>query len=299
MSQIAEQSNSLLGFLYEALAKAQGQFPVIEKTRNVTVKTKDGGNYSFDYAPLDEIIDATRPALSANGLSVMQLPKVDNGVVSVTTCLAHSSGGSVEFAMSWPVADSARIQDMGGIVTYLRRYALTGMLGVAADSDDDASGAEGTVTQRARTNGKPPCPKCGNSHFVLEDKAVAGQFFCWKNAEKGKLGCGAKWNPAEEAAVKAEQAAAGPPPRVANLTEAEAANLAEKVANWKADILNVQEHGDIKDARELLAAYRKLPDRDLAKRPIWDAFSKMFVVRSWRFDKTKWTLEPAGEGVAA
>lgn len=123
-----------------ALARAQKAFPAIERTKTVSVKTEKG-NYSFDYAPLDEIIDAVRPALADNGLAVKALVSTSAEFVCVTTKLAHASGQWEKSTCRWP--RPARIQDFGGIVTYLRRYTLCGILNIAAETDDDGNADDG------------------------------------------------------------------------------------------------------------------------------------------------------------
>ena len=46
---------------------------------------------------------------------------------------------------------SGRPQEIGSALTYARRYSLSALIGIAADEDDDATGAE----KAHRTNGKP------------------------------------------------------------------------------------------------------------------------------------------------
>lgn len=129
--------------LYDALAKAQGAFQPIEKNRNVSIAIKDKqtgqsrGSYSFRYADLEEILSKTRPALSANGLSLIQT--INNGVMSCR--LLHSGGGSIVSDVTLPtVRDMGDPKAFGAAITYLRRYLITAILGVAADDDLDESG---------------------------------------------------------------------------------------------------------------------------------------------------------------
>lgn len=151
--------------LYAALAKAQAQFPPIEKSRTVTVRMDNGGTYTFDYAPLDAIIDATRPVLQAHGLCVSQVVESVVGLVGVRTILAHATGGNVE---GWlPVPDrkakdgATDLQKLGGAITYIRRYAYAAILGVCAETDDDgnhAAGNDRTLTPRAPAQRAAPAP---------------------------------------------------------------------------------------------------------------------------------------------
>jgi hypothetical protein len=127
--------------LAAALAKAQSEFPKIPRDRTVEVATRSGGKYKFAYAPLDTIMDKIRPVLKSNGLAFMQSL---NGE-SLSTTLLHTSG---EWLASDPmpvrVADSGP-QAFGSAITYARRYALTAILGIVTEDDDDGNAAEGNA----------------------------------------------------------------------------------------------------------------------------------------------------------
>ena len=132
------QSESI-GQIASALAKAQGAFKPIVKNRTVSVNLKDGkGKYTFTYATLDSVIEATREALSANG--ICNTAMISDGLIVVK--LYHASGEW--FAASVPVPPvSAGWQAFGSAITYARRYLLTPLLGVASEEDDDGNAAEG------------------------------------------------------------------------------------------------------------------------------------------------------------
>jgi hypothetical protein len=118
--------------LATALAKAQGAI-------KPAIKDRSNDHFGSSYATLASVWDACRAPLSENGLSVAQLPSMDNSVVVVTTILMHTSGQWMGSKLSTLVArpDS---QGVGSAVTYLRRFALAAMVGIAPD-DDDAEGA--------------------------------------------------------------------------------------------------------------------------------------------------------------
>jgi len=126
-----------LGPLAAALAKAQVAFPTVTRDKEVVVKTKTGGSYSFKYAPLDSILNAVRVPLADNGLVVVQL--IDDG--DLVTSLIHESGGILSGRVVLPT--DVDIQGFGSAITYLRRYALQALLGIAAEDDDDGNRAIG------------------------------------------------------------------------------------------------------------------------------------------------------------
>jgi hypothetical protein len=133
-----------LGPLAKSLAAAQAGFPAIKRSRTVTVQKKTGGSYTFTYAPLDEIIDAVRAPLARNGLAVAQT--IDDE--ALVTILLHESGASLTGRTRLP--DVQDVQGLGSAITYLRRYALQAMLGIAAEEDDDGNRASGhTMTVKS------------------------------------------------------------------------------------------------------------------------------------------------------
>lgn len=121
--------------LATALVKFQKDMPTIERSKTVSV----GDKFSFDYAPLDQIVEKATPNLTKYGLAVSQL--VGEGG-SVTTILMHESGQYIgETVTITPTSD--RPQDLGSAITYAKRYSYASILGIVAEDDDDANRAQG------------------------------------------------------------------------------------------------------------------------------------------------------------
>lgn len=119
-----------LGPLAAALAKAQSEFPAIVRDKEV-----DSRAYKFKYADLSAVISAVRPALAKNGLAFAQLLDGDD----LVTMLLHESGAVLSGRVALP--REGTVQQLGSAITYLRRYALQAVLGVAAEEDDDGESA--------------------------------------------------------------------------------------------------------------------------------------------------------------
>lgn len=119
--------------LFAALAKMQGE------VENAT-KGSLNPHFKSKYADLAEVLNTVRPVLSANGLSVIQSPSFDGGICHVTTTLAHSSGGYIHGTMSCVPAKQDG-QGIGAATTYLRRYSLAAVCGVAQEDDDGNTAA--------------------------------------------------------------------------------------------------------------------------------------------------------------
>lgn len=123
------QSNTL-GELAKALTVFQAQVKAV---------TKDGKNPFFhsNYATLDNIIETVRAPLSNNGLSFTQFPTGENELLTI---LLHTSGEYIQSSMKMTPKDSSP-QSLGSALTYARRYALSAVLGIATDEDDDGNAA--------------------------------------------------------------------------------------------------------------------------------------------------------------
>lgn len=141
-----------LDLIAAALAKAQGEFKAIpkNKTGKVAGENKSGRAFSYEYkyAALPDVLDGIRSALAGNGLMVTQPTLIVSNVIVLRTRVIHSSGQWIE--SDYPVCSiTGEHQKMGAAMTYARRYALTSLIGVAADEDVDGNGAEGVRDDHA------------------------------------------------------------------------------------------------------------------------------------------------------
>lgn len=138
------------GEISKALVASWGVIKTPKHNTNVTVKTRTGGTYEFSYTDLDGIFDAIREVYKDNKIAVLQNAHttIEDGTtyVTVETTLLHESG---EWVKSQPlkVAANSNIQEMGGQITYMKRYSLSAMLGLATEKDDDANGSVGNEVQ--------------------------------------------------------------------------------------------------------------------------------------------------------
>lgn len=133
-----------------ALAKAQGEFKPVAKNRAVQIRMKEGGTYRFEYADLEQLISCTRLALSANGLALVQ--RVDKDVL--VTELLHAGGGTLHSSSDLPRMGQDP-KAYGAAISYLRRYAYSALLCLAADDDLDEDGQEGGKPEQRGAEEKP------------------------------------------------------------------------------------------------------------------------------------------------
>ena len=129
----SEQINELAA----ALAKAQSVMPKAKMSGiNSRFADKATGKTGA-YATLDDIRDAVKDTLTANGISYTQHPYSINGEVGVETMLIHSSGQWMRSRFGVPSAKHDS-QAYGSILTYVRKFALAAAAGVSTQEDTDA-----------------------------------------------------------------------------------------------------------------------------------------------------------------
>lgn len=140
------QKSESIAALAAALSKAQGEM------KAVAFDSVNKNPYFISkYASLAAIWDAIRKPLSDNGLGVVQMPlSLEDGKIGVRTILTHSSGEWISTdteAGALPLrrtkSGEAEMRDNGPqaagvVITYLRRYSLSALLGLVSDEDDDA-----------------------------------------------------------------------------------------------------------------------------------------------------------------
>ena len=120
--------------IYNALATFQQECPVIHKG------TK---GYGYSYSDLPAIFSIINPLLQKNNLGFTQLIQGQ----SIQTILFHTeTGETIESVTDIPSDVSLKgmneFQVLGSAVTYIRRYALSSMLGIVTDKDTDAAGEQ-------------------------------------------------------------------------------------------------------------------------------------------------------------
>jgi len=88
------------------------------------------------YASLGAHLESIKPIFHKHGLAILQFPTSTEKAIGVNTCIIHTSGASIEESICIPVGDNVKGQEAGAIISYLRRYALASVAGVATEDDD-------------------------------------------------------------------------------------------------------------------------------------------------------------------
>lgn len=131
--------------IWAALAAFQAELPTIEKG-----KIAHAGKYAYDYADLSDVTGVVLPLLGKHGLAWTTQPYEADGDMFLEYRLVHESGDDSSISGTYPLGKaSATAQQMGGMITYARRYALCAVTGVAPGGDDHDAPAPG----------RPPAPE--------------------------------------------------------------------------------------------------------------------------------------------
>jgi len=126
--------------LAASLAKAQSEMGAVHKDQ-------DNPYFRSKFAGLSTVWEAVKPALTKNGLSVVQMPGSDERGYFVQTQLLHSSGQWIRSTTYMKPAKEDP-QGIGSLISYARRYALQAMVMACPDDDDGEAAMGRTAPQK-------------------------------------------------------------------------------------------------------------------------------------------------------
>lgn len=134
------ETNEAKKSYHKAMAAFKANPPDIEKDKKVSF-----GNTKYSHATLANVVEKINAALSRHGLSASWMVN-QNGTVSVTCKITHVHGHHEETTLAAPADNSGSknsIQAIGSTITYLQRYTLLALTGLAThDMDDDGVAAQ-------------------------------------------------------------------------------------------------------------------------------------------------------------
>jgi hypothetical protein len=148
--------------LNTALLESQKQFTPVKKAAD-----GQDGNRKFKYATLDDILAMAVPILNAHGILLSQYTSIVGQDTRVVTRLDHVESGEWKESDGLPLRFEVLPKELGGEVTYWRRYDISPFLGIATEEDTDAPKGNFNAAKnpdqakaqidaaRARTNTRP------------------------------------------------------------------------------------------------------------------------------------------------
>lgn len=118
--------------LSAALSKAQGEL------ENVA-ENQVNPYYNSRYADLAQVLAGVRKVLSKYGLAITQIIETEENSLQLYTMLVHTSGQYIQgvTTLRLPSTDGRNgVQSLASIITYMRRYCITAILGLASEDTD-------------------------------------------------------------------------------------------------------------------------------------------------------------------
>jgi hypothetical protein len=106
-------------------------------------KSSTNPHFKSKYADLAEVINTVRLVFNLKGVGIIQSTGFDGAMVNVTTVFTHIQGGYITSIASC-VPSKTDAQGIGAATTYLRRYSLAAMAGIAQEDDDGNAAAHNT-----------------------------------------------------------------------------------------------------------------------------------------------------------
>lgn len=169
----------------DGLAKA-----LIDFQSKVEAITKNGENPHFKskFATLDDIIDGIKKPLHEAKLAFSQMPTGDNKLITI---LMHETGQFMESIVDMKV-EKQTSQGQGSAITYMRRYALSAMLGIASEEDDDGNAASGTEKGNVKAKTGAYFEQAKKNLVKMKDAKLVEEF-------KGKIAASDKYSKEEKA----------------------------------------------------------------------------------------------------
>jgi len=132
-----------IGELCAALAKVQAEIKSPPKNKSAKIVSKKGesSSYTYNYADLADVLSEINKVAPKHGIAHSQVIMPSRscpGKMCIITMMMHESGQWLQSEYILPVADNNH--EMGGNITYGRRYVIAPLLGLASEEDTDFKG---------------------------------------------------------------------------------------------------------------------------------------------------------------
>lgn len=120
----------------------------VEAQYELQTLPKDKEGYGYKYTDFDTVVTTVKPILKKHNLGFIQLLETINGKSGVRTILIHTSGEQLDAWFELPsivLGKANNAQNIGGAISYVKRYALCSLLGCSSDEDIDCNIPDDTV----------------------------------------------------------------------------------------------------------------------------------------------------------
>jgi hypothetical protein len=150
--------------LDKGLVGFNADFNAVSRDETVSVP----GRAARKFSSLDEIMKTIRPVLAKHKLYAQQMITGDEMI----TMVRHESGQFRCISapmLQWQGQGTNSLQNLGGAITYLKRYYLSAALCLATEEDDDGNSAGKIAPGKAATK---PAPQDAAPPVKLDETVV-------------------------------------------------------------------------------------------------------------------------------
>lgn len=162
---------------FEALIRA------INECQNVSA-SRFNPHFKSKYFGLSDLLDIVKPTFAKYGLVIIQMPNTSEERLTITAHIYHHTGHIWDMGTVGIKAESLNLQHLGSAMSYLRRYQLSTICGVAADMDDQeddgnsVARAQGqqSYSPKAKAQAKPQADLTAELGLNTPEKVSAASF---------------------------------------------------------------------------------------------------------------------------
>ncbi|MBV8060508.1 MAG: ERF family protein [Alphaproteobacteria bacterium] len=127
---------------HAAVAAFKENAPTIRKNKTADFATQKGRT-TYDFATLGNVVSMIVPELAKHGLSHRWVPDQNGALIGITCILTHQQGHSESIRLEASKDESGgknSIQAIGSAKSYLERYTLLAITGLAVEDSEDDDG---------------------------------------------------------------------------------------------------------------------------------------------------------------
>lgn len=135
---------------WKAWVVMQGDLQPVAKDRENTYS-------DYKYATFDSLVETVRPTLAEHGFGFTQHVFGDSANTQLTTIIVHKSGQFMSSVVGVPsvVLKATNVaQQLGAGIQYMRRYALSAILGLSTEDDSDGVTPQELRQRQAERDGE-------------------------------------------------------------------------------------------------------------------------------------------------
>jgi hypothetical protein len=122
-----------------AFAEFQSSCPSVERTSEAKIAKRDGTEFRYTYADLEEIVDTVKPHLARHGFSFSFDSSTEKETLTCYCTLRHAEGHNVRAQFTLPTASPAGMSDqqkVAAAMTFAKRQVLISVLGLSLTEPD-------------------------------------------------------------------------------------------------------------------------------------------------------------------